>query len=1404
MSKNHRLSGGAALLFSSLFWLCPGQGAAAPPRRRAGTEPTDRIIVKFRDQSRMRAASLSAASLAPLNARAGVALAHHRRMSGDAQVLRLPSRMPLEQVEAVLDKIRRDPSVEYADPVRRRVPQLNPNDTQYGSQWHYTAPASNAGGANLPTAWDITTGSSSVVVAVLDTGWLNHADLAGRSVGGYCFIRDSTMANNASCTPGQAVSDPSDTGDFITLGDIAYFQSTYGWNSCGCGQYGDQPCNSSWHGTHVSGTIGAASNNGAGVAGVNWVSKILPVRVLGKCGGTDDDIIDGIRWAAGLAVSGLPTNPNPAKVINMSLGGAGACPASWQSAIDDAVNAGATVVVAAGNDWTNMDGTPYTPGSCSNVVSVAAVEPAGSLAWYSNFGSAVALSAPGGQTCYDWDVDGNCIDSRPTSGVLSTGDSGTQGPSNDNVYTYKQGTSMAAPHVAGVASLMVSTNTSLTPSQVRSMLRSTARSFPDSTCNTGICGAGLLDASAAVREALRPSDLPSNITAATQGTSSITWTWGSVPRALYYNVYFGTNPTQLAGSTFGSATNQAFTLNFPSNTLTNVIVKAVNTGGEGPGGASPSTTTLAAPLTSVNSADAHITSITVTWTPCLVNACAGYVLQASPNADFSPPLFSSVTFSYTVGRLQVFGLSKLTDYYLRLATLNWSSGPSFYRLPGTVQTLTDLVPPGLGAPPFSNIAEQAIRFNWTSSGNPSPVTYQADVSSMPGYIPLSGSQSGSELFTALFSGLLPNTSYYFKVRVLGGGATTYAGPTATLAAAPAAAAAPFLAVYVSSLTMAWAANGNAPDTLYQAELSSDAFSHIAVSSLTRNTYAAFPPALDSNTAYSARVFALNRTGGASAPYVLGSTLTLVQSPGGPYSFSGLGSSGFAFSFTGNNPYPTQYVVRACLSPSCSSVAASSSTLAESAAFSGLLSNATYYVSAAALNGAGTPTLYTAAQATATLAVAPAALASPVTNRSSATLGFSWSAGTLSPGTTYLAEVSSSASFAWAVQSSATMNTRALFTGLQPNTPYYGRVRALSVSQAPDGPTLDAGGFAATLPLPPPAAAFQSVFFTSATAVWQALPLSPSSAACQGYRLELSASPGFTGTVYSSAVAPGVSTATLTGLGYATVYYARLASLNAEGQGNYISLASTATAAPPFSSGTVSGSAGLTLLLPPAFPELSTVTLTVPVGAFPAGTSISAVAQMTTDLTAARSNQVAGMTPFGANVGLELSAGGLQPAVPVLLSLDYDPARVPLGQDPKTLRLFTYDAAGGQWTMLLSQVDVRARKLTALLYHFSLFAPFFVTAGTDLSAVQAFPQPWEIGDAASPYWAAALQFTNMPADATVKIFTVTGELVVEEAAAGGVFAWNGSNRFGRKAASGTYLVVVSAGGGTMVRRVVLIR
>lgn len=312
------------------------------------------------------------------------------------------------------------------------------------------------------------TGAAGITVGVVDTGYRPHADLASRFVAGYDFIGDTLVANDGDGRD----ADPSDPGDWITSAENAsgYFAG------CGAG-------NSSWHGTHVAGTIGAASNNSLGVAGINWTSKIQPLRVLGKCGGYTSDIADAIRWGAGLSVSGLPVNATPSDVLNLSLGGSGACSSTFQNAINAAVAAGTVVVVAAGNS--NANAANYSPASCSSVITVAATGHTGKRAYYSNYGTSVEIAAPGG-------------DAQLGKTILSTLNAGTTTPGADSYANY-QGTSMATPHVVGVVSLMLSLNPALTPAQVTSMLQSSVTPFPaGSTCTTSLCGAGILNAAAAV------------------------------------------------------------------------------------------------------------------------------------------------------------------------------------------------------------------------------------------------------------------------------------------------------------------------------------------------------------------------------------------------------------------------------------------------------------------------------------------------------------------------------------------------------------------------------------------------------------------------------------------------------------------------------------------------------------------------------------------------------------------------------------------------------------------------------------------------------------------------------------------------------------------------------------------
>ena len=466
--------------------------------------PVRRLIVKFRDAATSTAAQrnevLPRAQVDRLSALASQPLVHERAMSGSAFVVRLFQALPVDQARLVAAHMATDPAIEYAEPDLLMHPlAVPPTDPLYGNQWHYMSPADVPGGANLPAAWNITTGSLGIVVAVLDTGYLPlHPDLAGRFIGGYDMISDCAVANDgqpAPCTwtgndPNQTPNmtsrdnDPSDPGDWVTSAENAGSTTVppYHWFQ-GCGT-----SNSSFHGTHVAGTIGAATGNSTGVAGINWISKILPVRVLGKCGGYTSDIVDAIRWSVGMSIANVPDNPNPARVLNMSFGGSGACDTASQLAINDALTANAVAVVAAGNS--NADASQSSPGNCNGVITVAATGFAGQRASYSNFGALVEISAPGG-------ADGQSVLSTLNSGATSPNPAGYN-------YVYYQGTSMATPHVAGIASLMLSRNASLTPSQVTSKIQTTARVFPTGTgrdCTTALCGAGIIDAAAAVLSA---------------------------------------------------------------------------------------------------------------------------------------------------------------------------------------------------------------------------------------------------------------------------------------------------------------------------------------------------------------------------------------------------------------------------------------------------------------------------------------------------------------------------------------------------------------------------------------------------------------------------------------------------------------------------------------------------------------------------------------------------------------------------------------------------------------------------------------------------------------------------------------------------------------------------------------
>ncbi|HEV8690639.1 MAG TPA: S8 family serine peptidase, partial [Ideonella sp.] len=486
--------------------------------------------------------------------RHGLKLADGRMLAERMQLVR-GSGLGSAALAAILAK---DPDVEWAVVDGRRHALAAPSDPRYpaqsgsitpaAGQWYLRANDSTVKSSiNVEPAWTRATGHG-VVVAVLDTGITDHPDLNSKIVQGYDFVgyaaADVAEANDLDLDD----ADPHDPGDWITAQENASgeFQD--------CGESG-QLVPSSWHGTQVAGIVGAETGNGVGMAGIARDAMVLPVRVLGKCGGYDSDIIPAMRWAAGLSVSGVPANPTPAQVLNLSLGSADACTAAYTAVMDELTAAGVIVVAAAGNDGLAVG----TPANCPGMVAVAGLRHVGTKVGFSNLGPEITLGAPGGNCVNE---TGECL--YP---LLSTINTGTQGPDqptySDGFTRLTLGTSFSSPIVAGTVALMLSANPALTPSQVTSALKSSARAYPatggdfgsprchapDATpqdsecyCSTGTCGAGMTDANGAVTRAVNgpfpntaASDvapiagdtvtLSSNSTSALAGRSITSYQW---------------------------------------------------------------------------------------------------------------------------------------------------------------------------------------------------------------------------------------------------------------------------------------------------------------------------------------------------------------------------------------------------------------------------------------------------------------------------------------------------------------------------------------------------------------------------------------------------------------------------------------------------------------------------------------------------------------------------------------------------------------------------------------------------------------------------------------------------------------------------------------------------------------
>jgi len=453
------------------------------------------IIVKYRNDINYSATTASvggATTVTPLQAQRlstlqsvaqsfGASFSVKRQIVTGGWVYRSSVPMKPAHMRALAAKLAQsDRAIEYAEPDYIRHAMYVPTDPMFATaQWDLQSSATQPGGLNVPGAWDLSLGKG-IVVAVLDTGYRPHPDLVPNLVPaqngvagqyGYNFISDPVSARITVPIGAQSARgyDALDKGDWVSTTDTI------------CpSQAGND---SSWHGTHVAGTIAAAANN-AGVIGVAPSAKVLPLRVLGKCGGSDSDIADAVAWAAGLSVSGVPANTNKANVINLSLGGTGFCTKTSAAAFQMAMANGTTIVIAAGNE--SIDAKISSPANCPGVITVASTSITGGRSGYSNYGGSVAVAAPGGGFTNASDVITSTL---PTGKTVST---------DDTTYGTMAGTSQATPHVAGVVALMLAVKPTLTPAQIKNILISTARPAP---ANCPGCGAGIVDATAAVKAA---------------------------------------------------------------------------------------------------------------------------------------------------------------------------------------------------------------------------------------------------------------------------------------------------------------------------------------------------------------------------------------------------------------------------------------------------------------------------------------------------------------------------------------------------------------------------------------------------------------------------------------------------------------------------------------------------------------------------------------------------------------------------------------------------------------------------------------------------------------------------------------------------------------------------------------
>ncbi|WP_329742535.1 S8 family serine peptidase [Dyella sp. A6] len=520
--------------------------------RKGSTESTSGAAVAQNIRAAVSRAGFGMATRSSTGAAVpGMTVSYMRKLAMGAQLVRTSRKLNASEAATLMGQIAADPAVAHveADVMMHLVRDISsntvvapsdlftgaPNDTYYSYQWHFN---NATGGADVANAWPVADGAG-IIVAVIDTGITAHPDIdESLADAGYDFITDAAISGR---TTNGRVAGGWDTGDWTTADECAS---------------GSPAKNSSWHGTHVSGTIAELTNNSTGMAGIAHSAKVLPVRALGHCGGYTSDIADAIEWASGGTVSGVPDNTNPAQVINMSLGGSGTCSASdvTGTAIADAIARGTTVVVAAGNS--DVDASTFTPASCPGVITVASNGITGKRAFYSNYGNDVTLSAPGGGVYANDASSGTQVQD---GFVWSAINSGTTTPVNAT-YGGMAGTSQAAPHVTGTVAMILGAEKAAgmplsTPAEIKDILVNSARAFP--VTEDQPIGAGILDAAAAVNLAINGGSGggvdPSAITL-TEGTV-LSDQSGSAGTSQLYALTVPAGATRLSLRSFGGTGN---------------------------------------------------------------------------------------------------------------------------------------------------------------------------------------------------------------------------------------------------------------------------------------------------------------------------------------------------------------------------------------------------------------------------------------------------------------------------------------------------------------------------------------------------------------------------------------------------------------------------------------------------------------------------------------------------------------------------------------------------------------------------------------------------------------------------------------------------------------------------------